>query len=392
MNDVADTAGEAFLIPTSLEDVLSKSEDASLQASIDYAEATEWDVEEEVHESSRVLSIPQIAVTPEGIVHLIWVEDGWLWHSARVRDAWGEPRRLFAGSQPSLISDADGNVHMVFVHEFGGRYQVYYSRYQEPLWTLPYEISRTPGISHNPHIVVGQRGVLYVVWEDDTPGFPSIYHAYNPEGHWINAPVPGARGWRPALAVDGEGTLHLVWQSALPNRQGDDVYHAQMQPSGWSLPENISDSPRSDSSLPRVAGGKEGIVHLVWQERYANRSAIGYAFGRYASWLKPLALTKAGTHQSPQIAVAPSGYVHVAWIDRDILAYRSRGPSPDSPWHTPQNIGFIRGNNVSLAMTCDAGGHVHVVWTRQGGDGHVLCYRRRETTMQHKSFVPEVMG
>ncbi len=392
MNEVVDAAGEAIPTLTSLEVVFSEEEGAFPPGSEDYEDARGWDTEEHVHSSSAVIGSPQVAVVPDGTVHLLWVEDGWLWHSARVKDAWGEPRRLFMGSQPSMTADPDGNVHLVFVHEFGGRYQVYYSRYQEPLWTLPYEISRTPGISHNPHIVVGQRGVLYVVWEDDTPGFPSIYHAYNPEGHWINAPVPGARGWRPSLAVDDAGRLHLVWQSSLPNRQGDDVYHAQMMPSGWSLPENISDSPRTDSSLPRVAGGKEGIVHMVWQERFANRSVIGYAFGKYASWLKPLALTRPGSHQFPQIAVSRAGYIHVVWVNGDALAYRHRGPAPDSPWHGPERIGTIVGNRSYTSLTCDSQGHVHVVWVYREEEKATVCYRRRAAPVRHKTFIPEVMG
>lgn len=374
-----------------LADLLSSEDEPTEPSPEIYAEPAGWDPEEVVHTTAGPLSTPQVAVPPDGTVHLLWVEEGWLWHSVRVRDAWGEPHRLFAGVQPSVTVDEQGNLHMVFAHDFGGRYQIYYTRHREPLWTLPYEISRTPGLSHNPHIAAAPNGLLYVVWEDDTPGFSSIYHAYNPEGHWINAPVPGARGWRPWVTCDGKGNVHLVWESTIPNRQGDDIYHSQLTPSGWSLPENISDSPNGDSALPKAAGAPDDTVHVVWQERFGPRSVIGYAFGRYASWLKPLAITGSGYHQDPQVAVSSRGDVHVMWVDQTILAYRTRGPVPDAPWHTAQQVAMAPQGVSHHALVCDARGDLHAVWVRREDDAHVLCYRHRPAAAPHKQFIPTVI-
>lgn len=393
MTEVEAATPAGTFTPRPLPDVLSplaqEVEETAVQV---YVEAEGWDAEESVHETSQGIGRLQVAATPEGDVHLIWVEDGWLWHSLRVRDAWTEPHRLFAGIQPSVTVDEQGAIHMVFAHDFGGRHQVYYTRYREPLWTLPYEISRTPGISHNPHIVAAAGGLLYVVWEDDTPGYPSIYHAYNPEGHWINAPVPGARGWRPALACDGKGGIHLVWESAIPNQQGDDVYHSQLTPSGWSLPENISDSPSTDSSLPTTAGGPDDVVHVVWQERLGGHTVVGYAFGRYASWLKPVALTTGGHPQRPHITLSPKGYVHVLWVDGNVLGYRGRGPAADSPWHNAQKVAQAPDGISHLSVYCDREGHVHAAWVSEAHGRRTLCYRRREAAMKHKQFIPAMVG
>ncbi len=392
MNGTGEGTLERTFVARPLADVLSSREEPAEPSPETYVETAGWDPEETVRTTTRPLSTPRVAVTPDGTVHLLWVEEGWLWHSVRIQDAWGEPRRLFAGMQPSVTVDGQGNVHMVFVHDFGGRYQVYYTRYREPLWALPYEISRTPGLSHNPHIAAAANGLLYVVWEDDTPGFPSIYHAYNPEGHWINAPVPGARGWRPSVTCDGKGDIHLVWESTIPNQQGDDIYHSQLTSSGWSLPENISDSPNGDSALPKVAGAPDGTVHVVWQEKFGPRSAIGYASGRYASWFKPLAITGGGYHQDPQIAVSHKGDVHVMWVDQNILAYRSRGSAPDAPWHTAQRVGVAPQGISHLSLVCDAQGGLHAVWVRREDDTHVLCYRHRKAAAVHKEFIPTVVG
>ncbi len=359
---------------------------------VTYASPDGWSPTEVVRRSGERLSYPQGVSAPDGRHHILWVEDGWIWHTWRVADGWAEPQRLFMGHQISLDVDAEGTLHLAFAHEFGGRHQIYYTRYVEPMWALPYEISRTPGVSHRPHLRVGASGLVYVVWEDDTPGFPAVYHAYNPDGHWINAPVPGVRGWRPVLAAGAE-SLHLVWENTLPTGEGDDVYHAQMGGSGWSLAENISDSPTADSALPRVALAPNEDVHVVWQERVGNRSAIGYAYGRYASWRKPLALTVGGHPQEPGIAIARQGHIHVVWVDGPVLAYRGRSAAEETAWDAPQAVDRVEegeGGPAFPSLWVDDGGNTHLLWVRREGDEHVLCYRYRETPMQSTQYMPFV--
>ena len=392
MADGTETAPESTFDSPPLAEIITRPESEGEPAPEVYPESAGWDATEIVRETSESISHPQVVATPAGEVHLIWSEAGWLWHMMRVSDAWTEPRRLFAGIQPSLAVDDNGDLHMVFVHDFEGRYQVYYARYREPLWTLPYEISRTPGVSHNPHVIVGPNNQVYAVWEDDTPGFPSIYHAYNPEGHWINAPVPGARGWRPSLACDGEKTIHLVWESAIPNQQGDDIYHSQLTASGWTLPENISDSPKTDSSLPQVAPAADGTIHVVWEERYAQRVAVGYTFGRYAAWHRPIGLTRPGRRHSPRIAVSQRGNVHVLWVSGNVLAYRERTTGEDARWQMPERIARAADGISHPRIVLDASDDVHVVWVAHQEGTRALCCRRRQTSHNHVSYLPTVMG
>ncbi len=376
--------------PSPLHEVLHGS--ASAEDAAMYTEADGWSKVEEVHHAPAALRFLNVGTTPDGGVQVLWVEEGLMHFSTRVADGWMEPRPLFRGIQPQMVIDAQGDAHVVFVHDYGGRVQIYYTRHSDPVWTLPYEISRTRGLSQQPRVAVAPDGLVYAVWEDDTPGFASIYHAYNPEGYWINAPVPGVRGWRPSLAFDGTGTLHLVWESAIPNGEGDDIFHTQLGPGGWSLPENISDSPLTDSALPRVVGSPNDTVHVVWQERRQDRSAIGYSSGRYASWLKPLALTKGGRQQLPDLAIAAEGDLHVIWQDGDVLAYRHRNPGADAIWQTPQVLDRQSSSLEDFALTCDSQGGVHVLWSRRTKERWTLYYRHRQGERPHKQFIPDVVG
>jgi len=367
------------------------SPDSGLDLEQDAAKAKGWSTVEPLHRDIRQVGRPQIGVTPEGGVHVVWTAGGDLWHMFREGEAWSKPTRLVRGTLPSLVTDTQGYLHMVFAHDFAGNFEIYYMRWDGRYWTLPYNISRTPGMSHNPALVASQEGPIYVVWEDDTPGYPSIYHAYNPKGHWINAPVPGARGWRPALAFDGEDTLHLVWEDAMPHGVGDDIYHSQLTDRGWSLPENISDTPESDSSHPRIAGAHGQTVHVVWQERLASRTRVAYSYGHYASWLKPIALAQRGRNREPTVAVSPDGHVHVVWVADDVLVHRSRGPADDAVWRgmealdrDPQGVGYP-------AIACDSEGGLHSVWRRAIGDTWALYYRHREPIVRRKTFIPKVI-
>lgn len=355
-----------------------------------YETASGWAEIEAVRSTTLPIDAPQVVVDTADRVHLVWSEDGWIWHMYRSQDGWTEPKHLFMGVQPTVDVDKDGILHLAFVHDFGGRYQVYYTSFRDPLWAIPYEISRTPGLSQHPSLVAAPNGLVYVVWEDDTPGFSSIYHAYNPEGHWINAPVPGARGWRPTLTYDNTGTIHLVWEGAMPTRQGDDIYHSQLTRDGWSLPENISDSPGRDSALPATAPAQNGMVHVVWQERLAGLSVIGYAFGQYASWRKPLALSAPGTHQIPRVVTSPHGYLHVLWAERSLILHRSRGPQDVGKWHSIESVVEQEHPVISLKVHCDNEGKVHLVWVSRGEDTWSLHYRQREAAMKHKQFLPTV--
>ncbi len=355
-----------------------------------YVDADEWAPEEQVLSTPHPLRNVHALVHPDGSLHLVWTSNNWLWFTRQVKGGWDEPQRVFVGTQPSAVIDAKGTLHVVFAHSFAGRYQIYYTRFVDPYWAFPYEISRTPGISHNPHLAVSRDGLLYAVWEDDTPGFPSIYHAYNPQGYWINAPVPGARGWRPVIAFDGEDRLHMVWESPIPTGSGDDIFHSQMSPGGWTLPENISDSPKTDSSIPRIAGDKNGRIHVVWQEQWANRSEVGYASGRYASWSRPIALTRTGRNYAPDIVVDIHGAIHVLWQDLNVLAYRYYPPGEEGGWYFPEALDRHISGAEETAITTDSRGRIHVFWTRKAEEGWAFYHRWRENPLKHTQHIPLV--
>ncbi len=373
-----------------LDNVLNEGHNPPPPSPSTYKAATGWAEPETIHTTASPIGSPLVVVDTEGRVHILWSEDGWLWHMYRAQNGWTEPKRPFMGVQPSADVDTHGFIHMAFVHAFGGRYQVYYTTFRDPLWAIPYEISRTPGLSQHPHLLAAPNGLIYVVWEDDTPGFSSIYHAYNPEGHWINAPVPGARGWRPVLTHDHTGAIHLLWEGAMPTRQGDDIYHSQLTRDGWTLPENISDSPDRDSAAPAAAPAQNGMVHVVWQERLGPRSVIGYAFGQYASWRKPLALSEPGTHQMPYIVTSPHGYVHALWTEGSAILHRSRGPVEDAVWHSTEEVVRHEEPIVSFQVRSDKEGRVHLVWITRSEKAWALHYRWREPAMKHKHFLPTV--
>ena len=355
-----------------------------------YTPAEDWNPVEEVRRSAEPIADPQVVSTPDGRVHLVWGENGWIWHAWRSEDGWATPQRLFMGHQPSLDVDAQGGVHLVFAHAFGGRHQIYYTRYVEPLWRLPYEISRTPGLSHRPHVKAGPEERIYVVWEDDTPGFPAIYHAYNPEGYWINAPIPGVRGWRPRLVTAEEVGVHVVWEASMPTRKGDDIYHAQMNATGWSLAENISDTPAGDSALPHAALTASAEIHVVWEERVANRTFIAYAYGRYASWRKPLALVFWGRPQQPCIAISSRGQVHVAWVDDKTVAYRRREAGDEAPWNAPIALDQANGPVAYPYLWVNEQGDVYSTWVRRDGAEYVLCFRFWEIPKERRAHLPFV--
>ena len=266
----------------------------------------------------------------------------------------------------ALATDATGTVHIVW-EEGSSRVSsssdiMYTQRPAGGSWATSAPATDDFGDSEDPALAVAADGTVHLVWEN----FFDIYHASKPPGGpWSarinisNAPLFSEKG---RVAVDSTGDIHVVWQDDRQSFDDPDIFYSVRASNGgaWSTPLNLSNSGSARS--PALALGGNGVLHVLWADteglRYINKQPG-------ASWSTPNSpFTSKGDY--PALAADVAGTLHAIWRDstsRSIF-YVSRSPGGD--WSTTEDIsqGAMDGW-CNLAIALDPQGYPHVVWQRE---------------------------
>lgn len=238
-------------------------------------------------------------------------------------------------------------------------------------WSAPTNISNNAGHSLSPALAVDGTGTLHAVWYDNSAGNLDVFYASRrvDDAEWSPAVnvsnTPGNSYW-PAIAVDGQGNVHVAWDDSGANRE---ILYV-MKPAGsaaWTAPMNISNSAGA-SRLVALATDAAGAVHAVWNDDTPGNAEIYYALrpAGSTSWTTPVVIAAtAGTSWSPAIALDIAGAIHVAWHDFTpgvTEIYYATKP-PGGAWSSPANVSRTIGASYSPALGADSRGWLHLVWT-----------------------------
>jgi len=288
-----------------------------------------WATPENLANTATDSRVPSLVVTGGGTVHAVWEEEESIYHTSGSSGSWPAPAQAVLGDSPSLTLDSSNVVHMAFVSEIGGSFDVFYARWDGGGWTLPVNVSATSGVSSAPVIAFAPGDSLHIVWADNTGGTMALYHGQSSDGSsWSTFPIPNGTGSTPALAVSSNGILHLAWQSADTDTGLDEIWHTQLSGGSWSLPENISASPDEASTAPSLAVDPithmaGHTVHIVWQEALGPNTAIYYSSGQSGAWIQ--AGDASGTLQSakfPALGINSAGIGFLLWDEGSVIMGR----------------------------------------------------------------------
>jgi hypothetical protein len=370
--------------PTSFQNVTRTSESFNLKSSTaDFSNATVIsDGFGGVYWNDDTSFIPAVAVDSSNSVHVVWFDhtDG----------PWGtDPEIMYAKkttatgwSNVTVISDG-----------FGGVY-----------WN--------DDRSAYPAVAVDSSNTVHVVWEDFTDGpwgtdVEIMYANYNIATGWSNVTVIsdgfGSVYWNngtsssPAVAVDSNNTVHVVWYNLTAGPWGTDIeimYVNYTSATGWSNATVISDGfggvywNDGSSAIPAVAIDSSNTVHVVWNDwtdgpwgtdieiMYVNyTSATGWSNITVISDGFGGIYWNDGGSYSPAVTVDSSSTIHIVWEE-----------NTDGPWGIDTEIMYVNytsasgwsnttvisdgfggvywndDNSYLTAITVDSNNIVHIVW------------------------------
>jgi hypothetical protein len=219
-------------------------------------------------------------------------------------------------------------------------------------------------------IAADPAGARHLVASSDVAGFEAggdLWYATDRTGAWTSERLlegQGCRGsWtRPDIAVDGDGSAHIVTALSLPcDTPGDSrgIYH--LTDSGRS-PGDFGPSirvSRRGVEWPSVAV-RDGVVSLVYARVPVPRepTPVTFSSDRTGEW-RTQRLTEAGS--LPSIALDAMGRAHVVFADRRGLRY-ARQASDAGPLSDPERIPTSIDQPGHASLDLDAAGRPALAW------------------------------
>jgi hypothetical protein len=339
-----------------------------------------WSAVATIVERPQSIWSPDMAIDAAGRWHLVWEEDGQVFHMLRDASGWQKAGRVAAGESPSLALAADGTLQLLLANRFDGQQDIFHLRWSEAGWSLPVKLSRSEGHATAPTLRSAGRGSgLFAAWVELRAAGPIVYVGRWDGSRWHTQPLLSARGQGPSLlatdgAADSLAGLRLAWHQRPASGEPYALYVAAHDGGEWSLSEQVSEANGRDATAASLAGRPEGL-DLAWQEGPAGDTGIAYSLRVGEGWQSVARLAPAGGRE-PQLLTDPAGR-GLFWSEADGLAVAtelSAGSwrvSPLARGEGPRGITGLR----------DAAGSLQVIWAEAApaGGGRLLQASRRDT-------------
>jgi len=232
-----------------------------------------WTLPRNVSNTSGVSSAPAVAVAPDGTPHVVWADNtpGYsvIYHGHWDGTYWlNEPVPHAIGGAPAVAASGDSRVHVVWQDRDTPEtpYEIYHSRWDGHDWTLPENLSDSPGQpSIIPSVAVDEAGRAHVGWQEKTNGRYSIYYTWGWVGFWSIPEAVSAgesEAFLPSLTTARGDTVYVGWDESTLARYRQRSASVQ----SWSEPIQVIRDPKGVVDL-RLAADERGQLHAVWGKR-----------------------------------------------------------------------------------------------------------------------------
>jgi len=329
--------------------------------------------------------LPRVAVTPNGTIHVIWIDGTALkvMYSAKpAGGAWSIPEVVSTFTivdtgwgteyfRPAIAGTSDNAVHVLFCDDSTGDREIYYTRKPSGgSWSAPVNISNTPGTrSEWPDMTAAADGTIHAVFNDGAPTgqvvYGDIFYARRSTGGAWSSPTnisnrPAANDFLARIALAPNGSLHVVW-----NDPPLLWYATSPDGTSWSPPSNIASAGGSVWPIPSVAVDTGNTVHVAFVAQAAGLDIFHMWKPPAGSWSSPVNVSNtAGDSNHPDLRADPSGGLRLLWHDNTSgnyeVLYASK-PS-GSAWSAATNVSGNAGRSIWQNLAVASDGSLHAVW------------------------------
>jgi hypothetical protein len=304
---------------------------------------------------------------------------------------WSDDIRLTEGAQEAhsirMASDSRSNIHFVWKQKESDIDNVCYAKVDScgQVVKTPMKITDTPGPSWTPNLVVDSRDNVHIFWREIGPtGFDVWYTKLDTVGETVIAPqmVIDAMGtnldWLvPAVAVDCQDNLHLVWDQSDDNTE---IHYTKLDDKGNILIGDVYLSWHGyDARAPALGVDVWENVHVAWGGGPGIDYEVTYTKldneGNILIDQLPLTPDDGEDSRGPDIVLDSEENVHICFIDASDL------PGWDVWYLKLDNDGNFLIEPTNLAPTSTSAGAprfaidcwdtLHLMWP----DFDILCLK-----------------
>ena len=222
---------------------------------------------------------PDLAVSPDGLIGLVWNSHEWAFgpcdivYSEWDGSSWTTPAAVDTGTEyrrfPKLVYDG-GTPMVLWSHEAGAAMDIVYSRYEGGVWSPRGMVSLPDGTMDTdtwPRCESNDAGDIVAVWHNyngpelwETPVVASWWEG----GCWVpeeklSNDAPYKMDMYPDAALDSNGVLWTAWRCYDEMTSIDELIHGttcvrDFTPVDFAVLEAVSDGP--EVTLTWYAGGE----------------------------------------------------------------------------------------------------------------------------------------
>lgn len=245
-------------------------------------------------------------------------------------------------TSPATVRDSAGNIWLAYHAGAVGQRDIYISKlpFGNANFAGPIQLTTHSSDQCFPAIAIDVDDTLYVVWQDRRRGNWDIYVSTSSDGVTWSTETritdSDDNQVRPVIAIDSQvpNRAHVAWQDDGAGNQ--DIYVASSDNGFTTKTVSQVTTNAADQTDPAVAVDASNTVYLVWTDGRNGTSDLYGAASNNGPWTNVPVATGAGSQSAPAVAAEATGTVlHFAWVDEAggdaNIRYASSNGLPGSP-------------------------------------------------------------
>jgi len=236
-----------------------------------------------------------------------------------------------ANNHASMCADSNGGVHVVWVDDPNGTYEVNYLRSTDSgdTWENVVELTDPPYVTYDPKICADSNGNLHLMWLDERSGAPiEVYYRRSVDGGttWENEvrlTNSSVHNFNANVCADTLGNVYVSWNSAADG--DDEVMLISSSDSGatWGTATNLTDNAENDSMPFMFIDGAGKINMLFMSDREAGNKDVYFRLGEQSGLVDPMVDVKCnGQDSGVQVAKTENCTLTIEVFAGDYLGTR----------------------------------------------------------------------